>query len=280
MKPYLIREPITNEIYEALIVFYRSFGRLVPIDIYDQEKLLVNLINAKIAKFLIAEKDKKIFGLGCIFIFQDVCSIGYMSVLPEFRRKGVGTAIFRKLINTAKMVGCKTYLLYASKLGEPIYHKFGFRSNYSTTVYDLPNKLPYTQILDESVKIFKNFPEWAAKIDRTAVGFDRREFLNIKLSKGSKLITVEKEGYALISGLRLGPLIAKNLQTAVDLIKMGISHGANHIIVPKHSKFPYRLFSLIKLTERADEVNLKMIYGKKILQKLDYFYALGTYAEG
>ena len=60
MKPYLIREPITNEIYEALIVFYRSFGRLVPIDIYDQEKLLVNLIKAKIAKFLIAEKDKKI----------------------------------------------------------------------------------------------------------------------------------------------------------------------------------------------------------------------------
>jgi hypothetical protein len=68
--------------------------------------------------------------------------------------------------------------------------------------------------------------------------------------------------------------------TAVDLIKMGISLGANHIIIPKHSKFPYRLFDLIKLTERENEVNLKMMYGKNILQKLDYFYALGTHAKG
>jgi len=37
---------------------------------------------------------------------------------------------------------------------------------------------------------------------------------------------------------------------------------------------------MIKLTEREDETNLKMIYGKNILQKLEYFYALGTYAKG
>jgi hypothetical protein len=37
---------------------------------------------------------------------------------------------------------------------------------------------------------------------------------------------------------------------------------------------------MIKITERVDEVNLKMIYGKNIIQKLDYFYALGTYAKG
>lgn len=130
------------------------------------------------------------------------------------------------------------------------------------------------------MKILKILPEWAANIDRAAMGFDRREFLNIKLSHGSKLIIVDKEGYALISGLRLGPLIAKNLHIAVDLIKMGILLGANNIILPKHSKFSYRLFDLIKLTERENEVNLKLIYGKNLIQKLDYFYALGTYAKG
>lgn len=60
---------------------------------------------------------------------------------------------------------------------------------------------------------------------------------------------------------------------------MGILLGANNIIFPKHSKFPYRLFGLIKLTKRENEVNLKMSYGKNLLQKLDYFYALGTYAK-
>lgn len=280
MKPYLIREPNINDLYEVLIVLYRSFGRLVPPDINDQKKLLISLINAKIAKFLVAEKDKKTFGLGGAFFFQDVCSIGYMGVLPEMRRKGVGTAIFSKLINTAKMIGCKTFLLYASKFGEPIYHEFGFRSNYSTTEYDLPNSIPEIQIQNDNVKIVRNFPEWAAEMDRAAMGFDRREFIKINLKHGSKLIIIEKEGYALISGQRLGPVIAKSPQTAMNLIKMGISLGANHIIVPKHSKFPHKLFELIKLTERKDVANLKMSYGKKILQKLDYFYALGTYAKG
>ena len=280
MKPFLIREPKTNELYEALIVLYRSFGRLIPSDINDQGKLLIDLINSKIAKFLIAEKNKKVIGLGATFFFEDVCSIGYMGILPEVRRNGVGTAIFSNLLNGAKIGGCKTFLLYASKLGEPIYHKSGFRSNYGTTVYDLPCKSLETQNLDERVKKIENFPDWASEIDKAAMGFDRCEFLNIKLKHGSKLIVADKKGYALISGQRLGPLIAKNLHTAVDLIKMGISLGANHIIVPKHSKFSYSLFDLIKLTERGDEMNLKMIYGKNILQKLDYLYALGTYAKG
>ena len=153
MKPYLIREPKTEEIYEALIVLYRSFGRLIPTDVDDQANLLNTLINSKIAKFLIAEKEKKIFGLGGIFFFQDVCSIGYMGVLPEIRRKGVGSEIFSQLINMGKVVGCKTFLLYASKLGEPIYHKFGFRSNYYTTVYDLPYSLLETHTVNTNVKI-------------------------------------------------------------------------------------------------------------------------------
>ena len=280
MKPYLIKEPNNNELYEALIVLNRSFGRLIPSDIDNQVKLLINLINLKIAKFLIAETNKKIFGLGAVFIFHDVCSIGYLSVLSEFRHKGVGTAIFGELINTAKKLGCKTFLLYASKLGEPIYHNFGFRSNYRTTVYEFPSKIPKMQNLNEDVKIITSMPEWAAKLDRVTMGFDRCEFLKIKMSHGSKLIIDANEGYALISGLRIGPIIAKNLRTAVNLINRGISLGATHIIVPKHMKFPNKLFNLIELTERENEVNLRMIYGKNISQKLDNFYALGTYAKG
>lgn len=280
MTQYLIREPKSNELHETLIVLYRSFARIIPPDINNQVALLNTLINSNIAKFLIADKDKKIIGLGAIFIFQEVCSIGYMAVLPEIRQKGIGTAIFTKLLNMAKTLGCKTFLLYASKFGEPIYHKFGFRSNYRTTVYELPNNLSKAKILGENAKIINYFPEWAANIDSIAMGFDRHEFINVQLSHGSKLIIIDKAGYALISGQRLGPLIAKNLDTAVDLIRIGISLGANHMIVPKHSKIPNTLFNLVKLTERKDETNLKMTYGKNILQKLDYFYALGTYAKG
>jgi N-acetylglutamate synthase-like GNAT family acetyltransferase len=280
MNQYLVRRPETNEITESLIALYRAFGRIVPNNISDHAKLINALIDSSIAKFLIAEKKGKIVGLGALFLFQDVCSIGYMGVLPEVRRNGVGTEIFNKLINKGRVVGCKTFTLYASKLGEPIYHKFGFRSGYRTTLYALPNDSQNPQKLNPNVQIAKKLPDWASEIDKEAIGFDRRDFLKIKLNYGSKLLILNKQGYALISGLRLGPLIAKNLDTAVALIRTGMSLGAMHIIIANHSKFPQTLFDKIKLTKREEDSNLRMIYGKNISQKLDYFYALGTYAKG
>jgi hypothetical protein len=79
-------------------------------------------------------------------------------------------------------------------------------------VYELPRRIPEIQNLNEVVKIVKGFPDWASKNDRNAMGFDRREFIKIKLNHESKLIVVDNEGYALISGQGLGPLIAKKLR--------------------------------------------------------------------
>jgi hypothetical protein len=123
-------------------------------------------------------------------------------------------------------------------------------------------------------------PDWVVNLDRVAMGFDRHEFLKIKMNHGSRLIVLAEEGYALVSGQRIGPIIAKNLHVAVDLIKKGISIGGNHMIVPKHTKFPNKLFNFLDSIENENEVNLKMIYGKNLSQKLNYLYALGTYAKG
>jgi len=95
-----------------------------------------------------------------------------MGVLPEARRKGVGTAIFSNLITLGKKLGCKTFLLYASKFGEPIYYKYGFRSNYNTTEYSLPDNISESQVLNQDVEIVKQLPEWAVEIDKIAMGFD------------------------------------------------------------------------------------------------------------
>jgi len=280
MKPFLIREAKSNELYESLKVMYRAFDRSIPSNLDNQVNLLIELVTSNIAKFLIAEKNKKIFGLGGIFVFQEICSIGCLSVLPEFRNSGVGTTIFSKLINTARSLGCKTYLLYASKLGEPIYHKFGFRSNYSTSVYEFPSRLRNKPKLNESVKNIVAIPNWVTNLDKETMGFDRHKFLELNIRHGAKLIVIPDDGYALISGLRIGPIIAKNLHVAVELIKTGITLGGNHIILPKHSKLTNKLFDLIDSTEKENDVNLKMVFGKNLSQKLEYLYAIGTYAKG
>ena len=279
MQPFLIREPDVSELHESLIVLYRSFNRIIPSDLKNQEVLLVNLIKNNIAKFQVAERNGKIIGFGGIFFFEDVCSIGYMAVFPEVRRKGLGTSIFSNLVNIGKIEGCKTFMLYASELGEPIYHKFGFRSKYTTSVYSLPNK-PFLQKINKIVDRIEMFPKWAAFIDKNTIGFDRSDFLQLKINHESILITVPNEGFALISSSRIGPIISKSVDTAVCLINEGIKLGANHIIIPKHSRFPNKIFKFVNLTERESESNLKMLYGKEVTQNLDQFYALGTYAKG
>jgi len=280
MHSFKIREPEVNELHESLIAFYKSFNRAIPPDLKNQEKFLVNLINYRIAKFQVAVENGKIIGLGGIFFFGDICFIGYMAVLPELRHIGLGTTIFRNLVKIGKLKGCKTFMLYATELGEPIYHKFGFRSKYDTRVYNLPIKPSILQKTNKKVNLSNNFPNWATLIDKNTVGFDRSEFLQLKINHGSILITVHKKGFALVSGSRLGPVISKNIHTAVSLINEGIKLGATHIILPRHSQFPSKLFKLINLTERDADSNLKMIYGKEVAQKLDQFYAIGTYAKG
>ena len=280
MHSFKIRELEVNELHESLIVFYRSFNRTIPPNLNNQEQLLVNLINKGIAKFQVVEENGKIIGLGGIFFSGDICFIGYMAVLHEMRRKGLGTTLFRNLIKIGKLKGYKTFMLYATELGEPIYRKFGFRSKYDTRLYNLPIKPSLLQKTNKKVSLSKNFPNWATLIDKNTVGFDRSEFLQLKINHGSILITVHKEGFALVSNSRLGPVISKNFHTAVSLINEGIKLGATHIIVPRHSQFPSKLFKLINLTERDADSNLNMIYGKEVAQKLDQFYAIGTYAKG
>lgn len=280
MQLFQIRELKVSELNESLIIFYKSFNRTIPPDLKNHEKFLVSLINYGIAKFQVAEEKGKIIGLGAIFFFGDICFIGYMAVLPEIRHKGLGTTIFRNLVKIGKLKGCKTFMLYATELGEPIYHKFGFRSKYDTRLYKLPIKPLTSQKTNKKVNQTNIFPNWAALIDKNTIGFDRSEFLQLKINHGSILITVHKEGFALVSSSRLGPVISKSFHTAVSLINEGIKLGANHIIMPKHSHFPSKIFDLVNLTETDSESNLKMVYGKEVTQHLDQFYALGNYAKG
>ena len=55
--------------------------------------------------------------------------LGYilnMYTRPEYRNKGIGTEIIRKLINFAKETGLSRLELFASPYGEHLYRKHGF----------------------------------------------------------------------------------------------------------------------------------------------------------
>ncbi len=280
MIDYILRTAELNEIENLLKIVFQAFNRPIPADIKDQEKLLIDLIRNEMAHFVILLLDNRICGLGGAFFFEKVCSFGYMAVLKEYRNRGIGTKIFSSLMEYAKHKNCETFTLYASKLGEPIYKKFGFQARFYETMYNLPKELNMDTLIPKKIRMGDKLPKWAINLDIKAVGFDRSKYLNIVIKHGSTLLLIENEGYALISGARIGPLIAKNLETARILIRESVLYDADHIIIPKHSKLPIELFNVIELTVKAENKNRMMIKGKKLQRNLEYFYALGTYAKG
>ncbi|MFX1313211.1 MAG: GNAT family N-acetyltransferase [Promethearchaeota archaeon] len=285
MIEYNIREPSNAEIYKSVGVLYSSFGRTLNKGINEEEsRAWRELINSKIGKFLISEENGKIFGIGGVFIFGEVCTFGYMGVLPKYRGKGVGSKIFGELFKLAKDLGCTTMILYASRLGEPIYKKFGFQKSFYGIMYQLPVNLPEIGITNKEVKILRDFPSWLLSLDKEAIGFNRSKYLHMKQNLGSKILAIEGEAYGLLSQIsskiRLGPLISTNLEGALLIIKKSITLGANQIIITRHQSLPNKIFELIKLIEVENGASLKMMHGKDISENFDLLYAIGTFAKG
>jgi len=284
MNLVIIREPKIDEVLECVKVFLLSFDRSDFSGIFDEEQAWIYLINQKIAKFLIAEEENKIIGVGGVFLFQQVASIGYIGVLADYRKKGIGTLIFRKLMEVATRLGYKTVMLYASKLGAPIYEKFGFRGKYNASRYFFLKAKPEKQDELSNIKIIKTTPDWVLNLDRETMGFNRSDYLKARITLGAKFLIVEDEGYALLSTvfskIRIGPLIAKNLDTALQIIKKGLNLGADNLIIPYHPSMQNKMSSITQFIEMKGAPNLKMVYGEEVQEKLGYLYSIGTYAKG
>ncbi|UCC19644.1 MAG: GNAT family N-acetyltransferase [Promethearchaeota archaeon] len=280
MKKYSIREPKDEEITHSIKVLYSSFDRDLPEKIKEEVKIWKALIDEQIGRFLISEEDGKVNGVGGIFLFEKVCSFGYMAVLPEYRGKGLGTEIFSRLLEIANKMKCETKVLYASKLGEPIYKRFGFKRRFLGKMYQLPLQPSELGIVDKEVKILNTTPDWILTLDKKAMGFDRVRYLNMRLKLGARIIMVENEGYGLLANNRLGPLISTNLKAASQIINKSITLDADHMIIAHHQYFPKRIFNLFNLIELENRASVKMVYGKEIPEKLDLLYAIGTYAKG
>lgn len=284
MESLIVREIEIDEIIESIKVFLLAFNRMNSEAVENEKKTWECLIQKKIAHFYIALLNGKIIGVGGAFVYRNVGSVGYLGVSPEHRGVGVGTAIFKALLESAINLGCETVMLYASELGEPIYRKFGFQGTYYASNLSLIKKWSKISIKNKQIEILDYLPDWLLALDEKAVGYDRSDYLQVRMTLGAKILGIEEEGYGLLSQvlsrIRLGPLISVNFDSALNIIKKGISLGADNLIIPRHSFIKDKLSTLLQLTEDEQNPNLRMFYGEKISETLEYQYAIGSYGRG
>lgn len=83
----------------------------------------------KKAVHVMAHSGKKVIGCGRINFSGNKGKIGRVAVDRDFRKKGVGSAVCRQLMNiAAERKGCEKLVLHAQVEAAEFYHKLGFTS--------------------------------------------------------------------------------------------------------------------------------------------------------
>ena len=158
--------------------------------------------------------------------------IGMMLVHPEFRRRGIATALMCRSIEYLRSHQVRCIKLDATPVGENVYKKLGFKVEWPfhrwsragsavTTRPDVPAPdVPAPDVPGFDVPENVRVPETAMEADRDGFGADRGVFLR-RLASGSFVHAI-RDGYGMLRpgflASYLGPVSAKTSSAAESII--------------------------------------------------------------
>ncbi|WP_434564530.1 ribosomal protein S18-alanine N-acetyltransferase [Thermoanaerobacterium thermosaccharolyticum] len=120
-----IRPMTKSDIDDVIEIESLSFS--VP---WSKESFTMEVTMNKCAHYIVAEADEKIAGYGGFWVVIDEGHITNIAVHPDFRGKGVGSAIVEGLIDLAKKKGITSMTLEvraSNLIAQSLYKKYGFK---------------------------------------------------------------------------------------------------------------------------------------------------------
>jgi ribosomal-protein-alanine N-acetyltransferase len=99
---------------------------------WSKESFRLELTRNMLAKYIVAEKDKKVVGYGGMWLILDEAHITNIAVNKNFRGVGVGNVILDGLINICKDRSIRFMTLEVRKSNEiakSLYKKYGFEES-------------------------------------------------------------------------------------------------------------------------------------------------------
>ncbi|HHV74838.1 ribosomal-protein-alanine N-acetyltransferase [Thermoanaerobacterium sp. PSU-2] len=120
-----IRPMVKSDIDKVMEIEYLSFS--VP---WSFESFVMEVTKNSCAHYIVAEVDGKVAGYGGFWVVVDEGHITNIAVHPDFRGKGVGSAIVEGLIELAKNKGITSMTLEVREsnlVAQSLYKKYGFR---------------------------------------------------------------------------------------------------------------------------------------------------------
>lgn len=160
-------------------------------------------LNASPQGCFVAEVHSKVCATVTTIVFENRFAwVGMVLVDPEFRKKGIGTALLERAIQYLDDLKIATIKLDATPQGKPLYEKLGFVSEYEIERWTLQRASPVrTPDLGKSLSTELS-PE-ILEIDREVFGADRSSLL-MSLHGEAPEFTSSVSAGGVVQGYALG----------------------------------------------------------------------------
>lgn len=148
--------------------------------------------------------------------------IGMVLVHPDFRRRGLGTALLRRAIGHLQGLGVETIGLDATEAGRRVYLPLGFRDEYC--VERMEGVLcAGTRGAAAGVGDPGHSKAWEVEeLDRVAFGAPRETVLRALRSRDPQFCFADGDGYLIAregrQAVQVGPWVARDFRTAERLM--------------------------------------------------------------
>jgi GNAT superfamily N-acetyltransferase len=217
----------------------------------------------------LAEEDGRPIGMVTTTRYLQTGWIGNLVVVPDHRRRGLGTELMTRAFGHLKQAGVQTVRLEADPPGVNIYRKLGFEDVCESLRFVLPRAAPDKQAPLEPMGI--DHLSELADFDRPRFGDNRIKFLRALQLRSSGAFRLSGPqgllGYVMLlptkKGTRIGPLVAVDQPTAERLVKLAVSKCPGQTLsigIPAVNKAAVELCRSLAFEVRPK--SLRMIWGE------------------
>jgi predicted N-acetyltransferase YhbS len=173
---------------------------------------------------------------------SELAWVGMVLVDPEFRRRGIATALMRAALEYLRVRRVTTIKLDATPSGCPVYERLGFEPE--GLLWRWSGELPHVQAEDVATGIWADI----AAIDRAAFGVDRGTLLRLMIADAARAPLISRNQRGAVSGFALarpgsrasyvGPVIADDLATASTLLSAAMIRLGEPSFIDVNTDFP------------------------------------------
>jgi GNAT superfamily N-acetyltransferase len=161
--------------------------------------------------------NNEIVGCGAALVNEDSVWLANIIVAKAHRNKGIGAVITEHLITYAAQIH-PNVLLIATKLGRPVYEKYGFKEDQGYTFFK-PHKITLP-VSDYIIPYESTYREAVLKMDADIMGEHRANFLHPRLQEAFLYVTNGVLGGFCIPGLGEGLTLADTPEAGLALMTM------------------------------------------------------------